>query len=392
MTEARAALIMDYPFFGYLSLRLQLACAPCGTACTDGERLIFDPEFEKELKTDQEMQFVILHEILHCALGHCTRRGSRSAHLYNIACDTVVNSIILDMWGLGTLLVAGSEPVHLAPNGEEGRKYNAEEVYEMLLKQGPQSSPISNPKIQKASDNTAASPLDNHDIWDAIRDSTGIDNQWSRNILDASSLCSGRNGLTEMPPVMREIMDRLLKASKADWKQILHDFLQYDFYDYSFSPPDRRFSSEDFFLPAFNIDEEQAAAAGLWVCIDTSGSISNQQLAEVLAEVQDAMGQAGLAGTVSFFDTAITDPVPFTTVEEFRKVIPKGGGGTDFNIIFQYLRENIYPELPRAILIFTDGYVYDWPKEEDAMDVPVLWLIKKGCNTDIPWGRLAELE
>ena len=55
MTEARAALIMDYPFFGYLSLRLQLACAPCGTACTDGERLIFDPEFEKELKTDQEM-------------------------------------------------------------------------------------------------------------------------------------------------------------------------------------------------------------------------------------------------------------------------------------------------------------------------------------------------
>ena len=195
MTEARAALIMDYPFFGYLSLRLQLACAPCGTACTDGERLIFDPEFEKELKTDQEMQFVILHEILHCALGHCTRRGSRSAHLYNIACDTVVNSIILDMWGLGTLLVAGSEPVHLAPNGEEGRKYNAEEVYEMLLKQGPQSSPISNPKIQKASDNTAASPLDNHDIWDAIRDSTGIDNQWSRNILDASSLCSGRNGL-----------------------------------------------------------------------------------------------------------------------------------------------------------------------------------------------------
>ena len=86
---------MDYPFFGYLSLRLQLACAPCGTACTDGERLIFDPEFEKELKTDQEMQFVILHEILHCALGHCTRRGSRSAKLFNIACDTVVNSTIL---------------------------------------------------------------------------------------------------------------------------------------------------------------------------------------------------------------------------------------------------------------------------------------------------------
>lgn len=394
MTEARAALIMDYPFFGYLSLRLQLACAPCGTACTDGERLIFDPEFEKELKTDQEMQFVILHEILHCALGHCTRRGSRSAKLFNIACDTVVNSTILEMWGLDTFPVAGSEPVHLAPNGEEGRNYSAEEVYDMLLKQESQPSCRDRPGSQKTPGKAAASPspLDNHDIWDAIQDSTVISNTWNRNILEASEQCSGQNGPAEMPPVIRKIMDKLLKASKADWKQILHDFLQFDTFDYTFSPPDRRFSGEDFILPAFNIDEEQGAASGLWVCIDTSGSISDQQLAEVLAEVQDAMRQAGLTGTVSFFDTTVSDPVPFTTEEEFREIVPQGGGGTDFDIIFEYLRENIYPELPRAILIFTDGYVLSWPREEDAMGVPVLWLIKNDCNTDVPWGILAVLD
>ena len=104
------------------------------------------------------------------------------------------------------------------------------------------------------------------------------------------------------------------------------------------------------------------------------------------------MRQAGLTGTVSFFDTTVSDPVPFTTEEEFREIVPQGGGGTDFDIIFEYLRENIYPELPRAILIFTDGYVLSWPREEDAMGVPVLWLIKNDCNTDVPWGILAVLD
>lgn len=70
----------------------------CGTACTDGERLIFDPDFAARLKTEKEMQFVILHELLHCVLEHCTRVSNRDSEFYNIACDIVVNSTILSMW------------------------------------------------------------------------------------------------------------------------------------------------------------------------------------------------------------------------------------------------------------------------------------------------------
>lgn len=64
LTEARAALVRDNPFFGRLSMGLQLACAPCETACTDGNRLIFDPEFTEKL-SDRELQFVTLHEVMH---------------------------------------------------------------------------------------------------------------------------------------------------------------------------------------------------------------------------------------------------------------------------------------------------------------------------------------
>lgn len=430
MAQARTALLMDNPFFGYLSLRLQLACAPCGTACTDGRRLIFDPEFAEKLTTDREMQFVVLHEILHCALEHITRRGSRDRKLYNLACDIVVNSTILHMWGLTTLRVADFEPPHLAPDGIEGREYNAEEVYDMLLQNASGSIPgnpgsgtptgnsqgrpdSGNPRGNNQSKpgpgnstgnsqgrpdsgnspgSSSGSQLDNHDIWDAIRDESALRDAWNSNILQASRQCGQGASTEDIPPYARKIIDRLLQRTKEDWKQILHDFLQYDVYDYSFIPPDRRFSDGDFFLPAYNITEDDGSAKDLWVCIDTSGSISDKQLREVLSEVQDAMRQAGLSGSVSFFDTHITDPVPFSTEEEFREIVPTGGGGTDFHIIFQYLQEKIYPQLPRAILIFTDGYVWSWPDEADALEVPVLWLIKKGCNTDAPWGRVAELQ
>ena len=104
------------------------------------------------------------------------------------------------------------------------------------------------------------------------------------------------------------------------------------------------------------------------------------------------MRQAGLKGSISFFDSDITSPIPFTTEEEFNSITPSGGGGTSYYPIFRMMKEQLYPELPKAILIFTDGYVHSWPKAEAAMDIPVLWLISKGGNTKVPWGRVVELE
>lgn len=385
MTEARAALVRDNPFFGHLALGLQLACAPCGTACTDGERLIFDPSFAEQLKTETEMAFVVLHEVLHCVLEHCTRSGSRDQELYNIACDVVVNSTILAMWGMTTFQVAGQEVMHLAPDGKEGWQYNAEEIYHMLLsREKGQRGGAGGSGISQA----GAGPhtLDRHDIWQGIAQKDRIRDVWNRKILDAAGACQS---LAQLPRSLRKLAESLIHRSKVDWKQMLHDFIQHDTYDYGFLPPDRRFSDVDFFLPAYNIDEDQGSVQNIWVCVDASGSISDEQLWEAMAEVQDAMRQTGMTGMVSFFDTKITEPQPLDMEEKFQMSIPKGGG-TSFHVIFDYLKENLSDQLPKAILVFTDGFVWDWPKEEDAMGVPVLWLICKGGSTKVPWGRVTK--
>lgn len=385
MTEARARLVRDNPFFGHLALGLQLACAPCGTACTDGERLIFDPSFAEQLKTDKEMEFVTIHEVLHCAMGHCTRGNGLNQELFNIACDLVVNSTILEMWGMNSFRVAGENVMHLAPDGKEGRDHNAEEIYDMLLKQkSPQNGKAGCGKPQSGSE---WQTLDRHDIWQTIDQKDRIRDIWNRRIVEAASACQGTGQMTSS---VRALAESLLYRSETDWKQLLHDFIQYDTYDYSFLPPDRRFSDSNFFLPAFNIDLDQGSVHDIWVCVDTSGSVENGQLAEVMEEIQDAMRQTGLTGAVSFFDVDITEPEPFETEEKFHKITPKGGGGTSFHVIFDYLRDHLSNTPPKAILVFTDGYAH-WPKEESAMGIPVLWLIRKGENVNAPWGRVAKI-
>lgn len=411
MTEARAALVRDNPFFGHLSMGLQLACAPCETACTDGSRLIFDPEFAEKL-SERELQFVTLHEVMHCVLEHCIRGKNLHSLLFNIACDIVVNSIILDMWGLDTFKIAGEEAIHLAPDGKEGRLYNAEEIYHMLLQRHGYAPSEGGKKPNDAGGNGSGNgnendasedsfddgsdqmtdamdipSFDRHDLWQGICDKTQMRDDWNGRIRNVIKECGDSTG---MPQSIRRVVQELADRAGLDWKQLLHDFLQFDQYDYTFVPPDRRYAGADFYLPAFNVDEDDGSAKDIWVCVDTSASISEEELACAMTEILDAMRQARLKGKISFFDSNITEPEPFESETELKKIIPSGGGGTSFHIIFDYLQGKMYPELPKAILVFTDGYAR-WPEERDALEVPVLWLISKGGKDDTPWGRVARL-
>ena len=124
---------------------------------------------------------------------------------------------------------------------------------------------------------------------------------------------------------------------------------------------------------------------------DTSASVSRDDLSKVYAEICGAIEQFGgkLRGKIGFFDRVVTKAVPFEDIEDVKGIIPYGGGGTDFDIIFEYVREQERECLPAMIVIFTDGYAR-FPEKEAAMNIPVLWLIS---NEDVnpPWGRVGRV-
>ena len=179
-----------------------------------------------------------------------------------------------------------------------------------------------------------------------------------------------------------------LEKPQTDWRTVLNEFVQEEVVDYSFSPPDRRFEG-DFFLPDFN--EKDEGVEDVLFMIDTSGSMSDKMITAAYSEIKGAIDQfdGKLKGWLGFFDAAVVEAKPFENEGEFSIIRPVGGGGTSFDVIFDYVGKEM-EKLPASIIILTDGYA-PFPPEEKAMGIPVLWLIN---NEEIvpPWGKVTRIE
>src|SRR5450432_957474 len=135
LTRARTQLLLNQPFFGTLCLRLKLVAGELPTMATDGRRIVYDPAFVAEL-TAAELEAVLAHEVLHCALGHHCRRGVRDPRLWNEAADLAINPILI---GNGFTLPAGAL-VDIAFDN-----LSAEEIYARLIERNKEeSSPAPN--------------------------------------------------------------------------------------------------------------------------------------------------------------------------------------------------------------------------------------------------------
>lgn len=439
LQQSRLRLLETQPFYGLLLLHMKFSLdVAAGTAYTDGERIAFDPSFLESL-SDSEVDFVLCHELLHTALSHTLRgKDFEDKEAFNIATDIVVNSNILFSNGMNldsiTLSDTG-ESMHNLPDGREGFDYAAEEIYPIIIelqkkkmlkyenltskrkRRGHVNIP---PKGKSIVETTNGQPWDNHGKWDEKQqkgkgqssskgkcegkdgnpesNSGSADEMkelWLKRMVDATELINSMSvcmpessiGRGKVPAFMERLLKDLRK-SKVDWRTMLNNFVQEEIMDYSFTPPDRRFTDGDFFLPDFN--EKDDSVKNVLFMIDTSGSISDEMLVDAFSEIKGAIDQFNgkLCGWLGFFDAAVYEPLPFEDVDELLDIKPRGGGGTDFGIIFDYVEKKM-DEPPASIVILTDGYA-PIPKEEAANGVPVLWLIN---NDDITpeWGKIARI-
>ena len=483
-------------------------------------RIFFGPKFLDEL-SDSELDFIMMHEILHVVLQHCMRQGDYDSEQFNIACDIVVNSNILlsnNMNRNSIKLKKYGESMHIAPDGKEGYEYTAEQIYAMLppMPKGKTPKPSLGASWDdhtrwsgSSEENNGENDEENEYLreqWEkwlidvceviSIRDSTksfgggpvlaqrilkqirkgqidwreilnnfvqeeitdysftppdrrfddspfflpdynekeeSIGNIWfvidtSGSISDDaikaaySEICSaidqfngklsGILSFTEsyvtdpVPfssvdelmsikpvggggPVLAQRILKQIRKGQIDWREILNNFVQEEITDYSFTPPDRRFDDSPFFLPDYN--EKEESIGNIWFVIDTSGSISDDAIKAAYSEICSAIDQFNgkLSGILSFTESYVTDPVPFSSVDELMSIKPVGGGGNDFSDIFRYMKNHMLNELPSQIIIITDGYD-SFPPEEAAMEIPVLWLLNNE-EVNPPWGKIARI-
>lgn len=404
---ARMRLLLKHGFYGLLLMHMKFGLDDtCDTAATDGTQIFFSPEFMEKLN-DAELEFILMHEILHIVLEHCIRRGERDGELFNIACDIVVNSIILksNQMNLQSITLREyGESMHLAPDGKEGYEYTAEQVYEMLGKMQKRSGKASNgngkatkskKRIQES--NTSDGTFrDDHSKWGSGAEDEAAQNIqrdiWRKRLTDACEAISIRDPDNQCGgiPIGAERLLKELRKPQTDLRTVLQVFVQEEITDYSFTPPDRRMNDSPFFLPDFN--EKDDFVADILFMIDTSASMSDDMITAAYSEIKGAIDQFNgkLRGWLGFFDARVIAPKPFADEDEFRAIRPEGGGGTNFGIIFAYVRDHMQDQLPASIIILTDGYA-PFPDESVAMGIPVLWLLN---NDDVtpPWGKIARIK
>ncbi len=382
---ARLRLLSNNGFYGMLLMRLGLALDDSlDTAATDGRKIFFSPKFIDEI-SDSELDFVLMHEVLHVALQHGARQGNRNQLIFNIACDIVVNSNIKYSCGGDesaiTIKKYGGAFMHKAPDGKEGYLYTAEQVYKMLLD-----------NAEKAD---VSGQWDDHSCLPQKGEDDGaLSEEWKNYVKQAVEVMKNqqKNGRCGNIPFMVERLVSEFTKPRIDWRSVLTEFVHEEILDYTFSPPDRRYGDMPFFLPELNVAEEFESPKNILFMADTSGSISEKQLMQAYSEIKGAIDQfdGRLQGLIGFFDAAVVPPLPFSSVEELKSIIPKGGGGTNFHAVFDYVRENMKDGPPKSIIILTDGLA-DFPKEKAAMGIPVLWVINNKSVIP-PWGKCVSLE
>jgi len=342
------------------------------TACTDGWNVKYNPEFiEQNMATDPELRLLVLHEAMHKAYRHMTvwKYLSKINHqLANVAMDHFVNLSLIDTnAGSGFLQMP---KVGIQPDPKY-RGWNVLQIYTDLEDEDDGDGPDGFDEHDFDGPPGGDAPTDQEiedEIGRAIRQGEMIRKQRSKG-------AGGSDG-----------MFGDLLAPKVDWRKALRDFITETCSgrdESSWARPNRRFLSDDVYMPSMM----GVTLRELVVGFDTSGSVfGSSEMTRFVSEITTIIEQVKPSKIhVIYWDTAVAGHQTFEDGQfAVQDLKPKGGGGTDGSVLFDYLRKKRIT--PDAIVQFTDGYVGDW----GTTDVPTLWAITTDMTA--PFGTTIQLE
>ncbi len=409
LAAARTRLILDRPFLGALVMRLPLVAAGgwCRTTASDARQLYYNPAWISDLPTTQ-VQFVLAHEALHCALGHFARRGHRVKRRWDLACDFAVNpllvaegltppaeAIVLDVYAgmaaeeiypcLDDTLDNETLDDHVWDGDEDGGQGGCGDQQAKGHGGGSRQQEESEvggatPRVPRGS--TGEGP-DGPPPPLSGQEKEQLEQQWQRHLAAAAQRAREAGKLAG---ALARLTEAAL-APKVSWRALLAQYLtQLARDDYSYQRPHRRGAhgglGGEAILPSL-----RSRAGELVVALDISGSVGDEDLAQFVAELNAIKGALPVRVSLLACDAALAPDAPWRfdpwqSLELPRKF--QGGGGTDFTPVFAWVEdEGLRPD---ALIYFTDA---DGQFPAVEPDYPVLWLVKG--NRPVPWGRRLRL-
>ena len=350
--RARRWFINSYPLLGALAASFRLVedgavCQRLGVhiAAVDAEakELYVSPGASLSF---EEAKFVLAHELLHVGLRHDTRRQGRDAHLWNVACDFVINGWLVEM-GVGNLPGFGG----LHDPALKGM--SAEAVYDRLVVDLRR-----NRKLATLAGAGACDMLEGTPDWWSHGDAISLDDFYRRALAQGLTYHQ-EQGRGFLPAGLLEEI-RALDRPPIPWDVELAQW-----FDEHFPPLERvrtyarlsrrQSSTPDIPRPRY-VPPPEDANRTFGVVLDTSGSMDRTLLAKCLGTIASYCASRDVqAVRLVFCDAAAYDQGYVPAEEIGVRVEVKGRGGTILQPAIDLL-ENArdFPETG-PILVITDG-------------------------------------
>jgi predicted metal-dependent peptidase len=362
---ARIGLLLRHPFFGNMATRLKVVDASdwCKTAATDGRNLFYNHDFLSKMD-NKEVEFVVAHEIWHNVLGHIGRTEERNPKIWNAAIDYATNGLLVrDRIGTQPKgIKIYHDPKHYGKSSEQiyDEIYDEEDGKDLdqlgqLLDEHIDWESGDGDSDGSGNKNGGGRPQYTKDELKQIRDE----------VREATIAAASAAGAGNTPgEIQRMIKD--LTEPKMNWRQILRQQIQSTVRnDYSFSRPSRKGWHTGAILPGMQFDETIDIA----ISIDMSGSISDKQALDFLSEIKGIMDEyRDYKIKLWCFDTKVYNEQDFDAHggNDITQYAPKGGGGTDFDVNWTYMKNNDIN--PKKFIMFTDGYPWGSWGDENYCD------------------------
>ena len=342
-------LLIENPFYGLFLLGLsKVIDRSVETACVRKRgincELVINPDYWNSQDDVQQMN-LLQHEVYHIVFQHMFLWDSfPNKDVLGLATDCEVNSYLSnldDSWVVPSIWNLPEK---------KGTKFYYEEILKQVPPQQKHQQPGEDTRDSQGNDNGMPQTKDDHSQWGkdfqecSEAEKQLIQNQIKGQIKTAAEQTIKMRGT--IPAELQEIIDEILKVKPRifDWKAYFRRMLG-SIYDVNIKKTRRKESIR--FPGAAGIKHKKKVS--ILVAIDTSGSVSNQELIDFFSEIT-YIYKAGARITILECDARIS-----TNYEYTGKWTGKvhGRGGTDFQPVIDYYRKNIKDYA--ALVYFTDG-------------------------------------
>ena len=347
LSRISKTLIFTEPFYGIFLIGMQkefnknIATAGVGKHGI-GMRLVINPDFFAEL-SEPHQQGLLKHELLHIAFGHIIMADKYpNKKLFNIAADIEINQYIDS-----NMLPAGGLTLDTFKDLRLPKRAGTSEYYKLLQQTMDKNGNSSNSALQSILDQMDGKSQYDHKLWDEVTDLPEaekklVQKQYEHQMKTTAEEIQKKHG--NIPGELAEIIEKLfiLEPPKFNWKQYLKRFINNASKIYT-KKLRRKYNKRYAGNPGLKIKHRNHVLVG----VDTSGSVSSEELVEFMHELCH-MHKTGNQITVAQFDTQLTSVEDFNPKKNWNI---KGRGGTCFQPVTDHYNENKYS----AFICLTDG-------------------------------------